>query len=328
MPLTLLDVAKAHSTRAESALIESVATYAPELTVFPSEVIQDTEFDTLDRTELPATAFTNANEGVAPGKSKYKVRKHQCFIFRGAVLADKAVADAFNLKRGAGRYQAIESEGVGRSAMIEIGSQIFYGTDVDSKGFPGLQAIWAAHTAALAAAGQAANALGVNATGTTANEATSVYAVKFGDQFCKLMFGGNKVLNLPPFREQSVTDANGGQYDAYVSNMVSWIGLQCANPWSVGRIYNLTAQAGKGLTDSLLSDLMAKFPVGFTPDAIFMTRKARKQLQDDRSAKVSLQGNGKTGTIGGGAGTAPTPTDYEGIPIIATDSLSNTEAIV
>jgi hypothetical protein len=327
MPLTLLDVAKAHSSRAESALIESVATYAPELNAFPSEVITDTEFDTLDRTQLPVTAFTNANEGVAPGSSKYKVRKHQCHIFRGAVLADKAVADAFNLKRGAGRFQQIESEGVGRSALIELGSQIYYGTDVDAKGFPGLRAIWDAHTAALVAANQPGNAVGVDATGSSAGAATSLYAVKFGDQFCKVIFGGSKVLKLPPFREQSVTDANGGQYDAYVSNMVSWVGLQCANPYSVGRIYNLTTQAGKGLTDSLIADLLGKFPVGFTPDALFMSRQSRTQLQKSRT--VVLQGNGKAGSIGSDSGlVAPMPTEAFGIPIITTDSIVNTEAIV
>jgi hypothetical protein len=319
--ISLLDAAKSGSTRAEIALIESVMTYAPELMTFPIEVINDTEFDTLDRHELPATGFTNANEGVAPSKSKFKVRKHQCFIFRGAVNADKAVADAFNLKRGAGRFQAIEADGVGRSAVIEIGKQIFYGIDEDAKGFPGLKAIHTAHAETLGA-----NALSLDATGTSANAATSVYAVKFGDTFCKVIFGGKKVLSLPPFKEQSVSDDNGGQYEAYVSNLTSWVGLQCANPFAIGRIYNLTTQAGKGLTDAVLAAYLAKCPVGFKPDAFFMTRQSQYQLQVSRT--VVLQGNGN-GDIGSKSGAiAPVPTEAFGIPIVVTDSILNTEAIV
>jgi hypothetical protein len=319
--LSLLDVAKTNGTRAESTLVESVATFAPELETFPIEVITDTEYETLDRHELPATGFTYANEGIAPGKSKFKPRKHQCFIFRGSVLCDQAVADAFNLRRGANKYQAIESEGVGRSAVIEIGKQIYYGLDEDNKGFPGLRAIHSAFSAGLGAA-----AVSVDATGSSANQATSVYAVKFGDAFCKIIFGGKKVISLPPFRVQSVADGNGGQYDAYVSNLQSWVGLACANPWSIGRIYNLTTQVGKGLTDALIADLLAKFPIGFMPDALFMTRQSRAQLQKSRTVVLN---SGGSGTPNGGQGmTAPLPTEAQGIPIICTDSILNTEAVV
>lgn len=317
--LTLLDVAKAHASGSELVLLETVMTHAPELGVIPCDVIQGTEFPTLDRHELPATGFTWANEGVAPGKSKFKVRNSQCFIFRGAVNCDKAVADAWNLQwKRAGGFQAQESVAVGRSAMIEIGKQVYYGIDEDAKGFSGLRAIWAQHFGI--------SGIGVDATGSSANAATSVYAVKFGPEFCRLIFGGNKVLSLPPFKEQSVTDANGGQYEAYVSNLTSWVGLQCAHPAAVGRIYNLTKQAGKGLTDDLIADLLEKFPVGFTPDALFMTRQSRRQLQKSRTVVINSTGNGDAGGKSGNA--APLPEEAFGIPIIVTDSISNTEAVV
>lgn len=322
--LTLLDVAKARSTKAEMALIESVATYAPEITRFPGRVINGTSFKTLDRNALPTTGFRNANEGLAASKSNFTVRTHECMIFGGSISCDKAVADAWNAERGAGNYQAIEATGVARSAAINIGKQVWYGVDNDSKGFPGARAIWTAHMAALAAAGNAANALGVDATGTSADAATSVYAVKFGPEFCELIYGMNKVISLPPFREQSVSDANGGNYDAYISNMVSWIGLSCANPWSIGRIYNLTTQSGKGLTDSLLADLIGKYPVGHRPDALFMSRQSVTQLQKSRT--VTLFGSGTSRPDQ--SVVAPRPTEYEGIPIIETDSILNTEAIV
>lgn len=123
-----------------------------------------------------------------------------------------------------------------------------------------------------------------------------------------------------------MTDAAGGQYDAYVSNLTAWIGMQCVHPYSIGRIYNLTAEAGKGLTDALLADLLALYPVGFMPDAWFMSRRSRTQLQKSRT--VVLQGNGGKGSIGSESGlVAPLPTEAFGIPIVVTDNIMNTEVL-
>lgn len=321
--LTLLDVAKAKSTAAELALVESVATAAPELARFPSRVINGTSFKTLDRSALPTTGFRNANEGLSVSKSNFTMRTHECMIFGGAVNVDEAAAAAWNASRGAGNYEAIEANGVARSAAINIGKQIWYGTDADAKGFPGARAIWSAFSSALTASGQ--TTLGVDATGTSANAATSVYAVKFGTEFCEIIFGMNRVLSLPPFMRQSLFDAEGKQYPGMTSNLQSWVGLSCANPFSIGRIYNLTAQSGKGLTDALLAKLLHKFPVGFVPDAFFMSRQSLEQLEIDRASRVTLQNGGRNA---GAEVYVDAVTNFRGIPIIATDSILNTEAIV
>ncbi|MGC4017495.1 MAG: hypothetical protein QM755_23720 [Luteolibacter sp.] len=312
--ITLLDIAKLNGSAKEVGLIESVMTAAPELATFPARTVNGTSFRTVDRSALPNTGFTKANAGITPGKSKFTTKLVECFIFRGSVAADKAVCDAY--EDGAPAYQAIEAEGVMRSAAINVGKQIYYGTDTDASGFPGLQSIVALQGSAMT----------VDATGTTASTGSSVYAVKFGPQFVQMIYGSGKGLKLDPFRVQTMTDDNGGNYSAYVSELTAWVGLQCVHPYAVGRIKNLTADSGKGLTDALLSDLLAKFPVGFTPDAIFMTRRSRKQLQTDRASKTALRGTGKN-DLGGGSAYAPTPTDYEGIPIICTDSILDTEAI-
>ena len=308
--LNLLDLTKLRGHAREVGLIESVMTAAPELTVIPGRTIKGSTFKTVDRTKLPNTGFTNANEGIAPDKSSFAMKLVECHIFRGAINVDKAVA--MDYEDGPAALQRIESEGVGRSAGIEIGKQIFYGTDEDAKGFPGLQALCPA-------------GMVVDATGTGGNVGTSVYAVKFGPQFVQLIWGGGSTLQLPPFREQAVNDGNGGQYDAYVSNLTAWVGLQCVHPYAIARIKNLTAQNGKGLTDSLLADLLAKFPVGFTPDAFFMARQSRTQLQKSRT--VVLQGNGKNDVGSQSGPVAPIPTEAFGIPIITTDNLLITEAI-
>lgn len=185
----------------------------------------------------------------------------------------------------------------------------------DPKGHVGLQDV-------------VANEMTISATGTSANAASSVYFVKFGQKDVQFVFGNDSVLALPPFRDESAEDGSGNKFDASVSHLTGWAGVDCTNPNSVVRICNLTTENGKGLTDALLSRALDAFPTGVVPDAIFMTRRSRQQLQADRSGKVSLQGDGKSGTLKGGSAYVPTPTDFEGIPIIGTDSLLNTEAIV
>jgi hypothetical protein len=309
--LNLLDVAKLRGNSKEVGLIESVMTAAPELAVIAARTIKGTSYKTVDRTALPNTGFANANEGIIPDKSSYATKTVECFIFRGAINVDKITAMAN--EDGPAALQALEADGVGRSAGLKIGKQIWYGTAEDTKGFPGLRSYCPA-------------GMKVDATGTTAATGSSVYGVKFGPQHVQMIYGGGSVLTLPPFREQSITDANGGQYDAYVSNLAAWVGMQCVHPYSIGRIHNLTAETGKGLTDSLIADLLALYPVGFTPDALFMTRRSRLQLQKNRT--VTLQGNGSRGSIGSDSGlVAPIPTEAFGIPIVVTDNLLNTEVL-
>lgn len=311
MKITLLDLTKQKGHDRSVGLIESVTTVAPELANIPGRIITGTSFKTLDRNALPPTGFTNANEGITPGKSGFAVKTVECYIFRGAVNADKAIADVWDGGRAA--YQALEAVGVARSAGIEIGKQVWYGVNEDAKGFPGAQSLVTA-------------AMTYDATGSTADTGSSVYGLKYGPQYVQLVYGGNQTLALAPFREQSMTDANGGQYTAYVSELTSWVGMQAVHPNAIGRIKNLTAQTGKGLTDAVIANWLALFPIGFEPDAIYMNRRSRLQLQLSRS--VVLQGNGNAGSVGSTGGlTAPIPTEAMGIPIICTDNILSTEAI-
>lgn len=313
---TMLDIAKLTGNYKVVGLIEENAKYAPEISRFPMRTIKGTNYKTGVRTALPTTGFRGANEGQTPSKSTFAQRLIEAFIFGGQIEVDKAVADAH--EDGAEALQAIESSGVMLSSMLNLGRQIWYGVASDTKGFPGVKAatVFGASTAA-------GDALTINAAGTTAATTSSVYAVKFGEKDAQLVGGNNKAWELDPFTVQQVTAANGGKMTAYVAGLTGWIGLQIANENCVRRIANLTADAGKGLTDVLLAQLLASFPVGYVPDAIFMSRRSRTQLQVSRS--VVLQGNAKVRPDQ--PVIAPTPTEYDGVPIIASDSIGNTDAI-
>ena len=318
MNLTMLDIAKLTGNDAVVGLIEENLKYAPEVEVFPFRTIRGTSYRTGIRTALPATGFRNANEGQATSKSTFEQKLIEAYIFGGQIEVDKAVADAN--EDGAAALLAIEADGTMMSAMQSIGRQIWYGkaTSGDAKGFPGLKSatVYGGTT-------KAGDSLVVDAGGTTAGTASSVYAVRFGDRDITLIGGNNSAFQLDDWMTQQVTKTDGSKLTAYVSGITSWIGLQSSHENCVRRIANLTADNGKGLTDDLLAQLFETFPVGYVPDAIFLSRRSRRQLQSSRT--VTLFGQGKNRPDQ--EMTAPIPTEYEGVRIIPTDSILNTDAI-
>lgn len=316
---TLLDIAKLNGNDASVGLIEENIRVVPEMQVFPMRSpIRGTSYMTGVRTGVPTVGFRAAGAGSTPVKSTFKKQLVECFIIDAQVIVDKAVADAF--EDGAPAYQAIEASGVTQGALRGVGSQIFYGVAHDAKGFPGLKAFLPKAGTTLAG-----DALVVNAAGTTAATASSVYAVKFGMQDAILVPGNGMSLELGDWRTQTIADpADASKFlTAYVNGLTGWIGLQLGNENCARRICNLTADTGKGLTDALLAQLLATFPTGMMPDAIFMSRRSRTQLQLART--VVLQGQGKVRPDQ--SAVAPIPTEYDGVPIVATDSILNTDAL-
>jgi hypothetical protein len=315
MPTTLLDVAKLNGNDAVVGLIEASLKFSPEAQIFPFRTIRGTSYKTVQRTGLPTVSFRSANEGVTPSKSEFSDKTVECFILDSQIEVDKAIADAY--EDGAAAFQAIEATGVMQAAMRKLGSQVWYGTVNDAKGFPGLKAFTAKGATTLNG-----DAMTVDATGDTATTASSVYLVSFGNQNLQMVGGQNSTFQLEDFRIQTITKS-AKNLTAYVAGLTAWVGMQIGHENVVRRILNLTAQSGKGLTDLLLADAMATFPVGYQPDAIFMSRRSRAQLQKART--VTLFGQGTTRA--NQPLIAPVPTEYEGIPIIVTDSILNTDAI-
>lgn len=314
--LTMLDVAKLTGNDPVVGLVEENLKFSPEVGLFPFRTIRGTSYKTGIRTGLPTVAFRSANEGQTPSKSTFRQMLIEAFIAGGQIEVDKAVADAN--EDGPAALQAQEASGVMQAAMRTIGSQIWYGVTNDAKGFPGLKAATPFGGTTLAG-----DALTVDAVGTTANTASSVYAVKFGPKDITLIGGNNKAWQLDPFTVQQIVAANNGKMTAYVAGLTAWIGLQIGHENCVRRLANITADSTKTCTDAKLAALLATFPVGHVPDAIFMSRRSRSQLQASRT--VVLQATGTTRT--NQPNIAPIPTEYDGVPIIATDSILNTDAI-
>lgn len=294
---TLLDIAKGNGLGQEGYVEEAIVA-VPELERMPVDTIPGQQYKTLVRTALPTVQFRSANEGNTPSKGVYEPRLVETFILNPTWQVDKAAADIWH--RGPEDFISMEGTGMINAAFLTCCSQMYYGGD--AKGFQGL-------------ANFVDSSLVVDATGTTANGASSVWALKFGPSDVQLVIGGNGKLELSDVRVGDAYDANGKRFTAYIQEMLTWVGLQVMSKWSVGRIKNLTTQNGKGLTDNLLSTFLEQFPTGHTPDVFVMSRRSRGQLQRSRTAT----------NVTGAA--APLPTEYEGIPIITSETILNTEAI-
>lgn len=308
--LTALDLAKMNGSDQSVGLIEENLNAAPEIEVLPARTIPGTSFKTLVRTAYPTTGFRLLNQGVEPTKSTYVNKTFETYYYDGQMEVDKAIADAD--EQGADHALSLEADGHARAFLLKAGSQFWYGSGStlgDANGFPGASQF-------------VDSTLLVDAGGTTSATGSSVYAVCANPKFFELLFGNNTVMTPGAWRMQTITRSS-KEMTAWKNSLEGYIGTAFYSKYAVGRIWKLTADSGKGLTDTLLSQLLNSFPIGVKPTHIFMSRRSRRQLQIART--VTLQGNGSTRP--NQPAVAPIPTEYDGVPIIATDSILDTESL-
>jgi len=300
---TLLDVAKLNGNDAVVGLIDESVQYTPEVALGYSRQIKGLNYKGLIRTANPTASFRNANEGTAVDKASHEQRLWECFILNPQWECDKAVAATH--EDGAEAYIALEGGAMMNAAFLALAKQFHYGTGTggDTKGFPGLINAY-----------DSTNMV-VDAGGTTDDIGSSVWFVKWGPQHVGWLWGNGGQLDLSEVTEQRLVDGSSNPYLAYHQEILARPGLQVGHTKSVCRIKKLTTDSGKGLTDALMFDAFNKFPAGFKPDMCFMSRRSREQLRASRTA------TNPTGV------PAPTPIDWEGVPIHATDALSDTEKL-
>ena len=299
---TMLDLAKINGSDTVVGLIEENLNVSPEVSIFPARTIAGTSFKTLHRTALPSTQFRNANEGVETTKSSYINKLVECFYLDGKMEIDVAVAQADD--QGEEHAKTIEADGHAQAALQHIGKQVWYGVSNDAKGFPGAQAL-------------VDSAYVLDAGGTTASTGSSVYGVRVGEKHGNMIFGRNTVLSLGEWTRQRITRSS-KELTAYLNSLEGWLGFQWANKDSVCRLKDATADSGKTVTDALLAQLLSQLK--WVPDYWFMTRRSRYQIQAARAAGSNTSGNS-------GQPFGPLPTESNGIPIIVTDNLTNTETL-
>ena len=117
--------------------------------------------------------------------------------------------------------------------------------------------------------------------------------------------------------EETVEDSDGKKLRALTNYLSGRVATALKNKNKAVRIKKLGTDAGKGLTDLLLSNALEKvMNLGINPNAIFMNPRSLAQLKNSRTATTT------TGR------DAEMPTEYEGIPIYFTRNLKNDEGSI
>lgn len=339
--ITLLDIVKTHGVDAEVGLVEEATLGIPEISgktivagqevaipnVGSARTIKGLQYKTLVRTKLPRVPFADAGGASAQTKSTYENRLVETYTMNPNWGGAKTVLD--KAEDGPEAFMALEAAAHVEAAMQTVGRCFYYGQNLtpvtlpdgdagtlgDAKGFPGLLDMY-----------DSTNMV-IDAGGTTDNTGSSVWLVKFGPRYVQWVFGANGQFQLSDVTLRAAYGATtASEYTKYHQELFAYPGLQISSVKCVCRIKKITADVGKTLTDDLLGAAMAKFRLNMQPDVIFMTKRSREQLRASRVA-VWAATSGSRARSGASGLNVPTPTEWEGVPIVATESLLDVEPL-
>lgn len=296
-------------------IIDEVTKSVPEMAFFDARLIDGTQFQSLVKTGLPTTGFRALNNGVDASRSAHSLRTFNLGVLAGLCQVDKAEAQA-SCAPGVNTIESFlgdQATDLVVSGAMSLASKVWYGAKAGAEGFDGVSAL-------------VSDDLTIDAGGTTANKQASVYAVgNSATKACGLVFAKNSGFFLTEdlvWKDGKMLGENGKEVPAYWADLTGWAGFSAVNAKKMARLANLGDS--KNLTDALLAKVVnayRKANNGLNPDALFTTFDQLAALQTSRSVVAPSVGKVRTEI------TAAWPTDYEGIPLIASNALLDTEAV-
>ena len=276
--------------------------------MFAKEASNGTNHKYVKQTVASSNAFRAVGAGLTKTYSQDEQVTDVLKILDGSFKVDKALADAYS-KGGAEAYLEIELMRTMKQAFFEMESQIINGVNNDAGGFVGLrddpQLDALADTMVVSAA----------TAGTTADKQSSVYLIRTGDADCAAILGNEGVIDVsdPVVQEIVVNPGTDNKvYPAYYVAACGYAGFQIGGAYSAARLCNVETV----LTDDDIYNALSLFPASRQPNLIVMNRASLKLLRASRTA------TNQTGA------PAPRPTEVEGIPIVVTDAVTQTEAVL
>lgn len=256
----------------------------------------------LDYTQAPVVGFRAVNDGREHDSSIDTLRTVTCKLVDSSFTLDQALTNIWRR----GEQDLLDREAVRalRAGMFIVEKQIFCGTvSGDANGFAGLAD---KHTAL-----SQAYTLGAGGSGA---DTSSVYFVRSNPDEVAVVSGFGGSISIG----EAVVNRCAGQtgwFTAWVVPILAWYGVQTGSiATSSVRLANI--DSGAKLTDDLMYQSLQEFPAGRQPNLIFMSRRSLEYLREDRTTYNPI------GT------PAPRPESFEGIPIIVTDGILDTETAI
>lgn len=309
---TLAQLVTLNDRNAADYEIYDVLNRAPVVASLPAVMASNgTSHKYVRDTADPATGFRAVSDGLENTKTTTSLVTVDLAILDASFAVDIELAKAY--RGGVEAYLARETQRHLQSAFFTAEKQVFYGTGTggSSAGFAGL-----ANNALFDAA---ADTMVVNAGGSTANTGSSAWLIAFDPNYTgAAIIGGNDAnITVGDYTVVPMAGSSTGRYPAYYVPVSGYVGLQLGSQYGIVRIANLTADSGKGLTDALIAQAIEKIPSHLRSTLrLVMNRRSQRQLQASRTATTA------TGS------PAPFPEEAFGVPVIVTDAILSTEALL
>lgn len=307
--LTLAQLTTFNDSRNADIMVSDILNRSPVISRLAADTAKETVYYYNKYTTAPVAGFRTINDGTEVTASADTQVTVTLKLLSCNVRVDKALADHYN-KGGAEAYLRMETSRALQQAMFIAERQFFYGTVSPgaSAGFAGLGNQTDLNSAA--------DAMVIDAGGTTATTGSSVWGIRTAPDAAGIIAGYNGNIAIGDVFQTYIAGSSTGMLPAYGVPVEAYLGCRRGGTYDVGRIANLTADSGKGLTDDLIASLLSLYPSGQLPTFLAMNRRSLKQLQDSRTATNS------TGA------PAPFPTEAFGVPIIVTDAIVSTETLL
>lgn len=311
--LTSSDVLKVNNSEELVGLIDEVIHVIPEVNYFGASPVTKNSYKTLCATGLPTVGFRNVGSYRTFDSGSLATKQVDCKYLDASWTIEQALAEQADW--GKDFMCAYMAKSHLKAAFFALSKQTWYGSYTDAAGFSGLHEII---DAVVDSNSNKTMVINANA-GNVITDASSVFAVRTGLDSIQYAWGSEGRFCEGDVAEQLIHQTNSttqqleGKYH-YAQKLGGWVGLQVTSRNAAAKIENLSATNGRnGLDDELLYQLLQKFPAGEGPTALFMSRRSLGQLRSSRTA-----------TNATGA-PAPIPSEFEGIPIFATDAILDNE---
>lgn len=346
---TALQIAQGRQIPLSTGLIMALVTDTPVLAAIDARSSASTKFMSLAVTGLPtAGPFINYGEGFTPSEGSLALREFDCSLVGGQIKAERISAMKWDKEHAASGYTWFDLQTMlkMKAQGLALEKQIITGLSNDAKGFPGFKDL-TPYTAgnvlaltATAAASQFAKSV-INAGGTQAGTASSVYAWIEGEMDVQLvlgedMGGGNELFKLSEMvTSNEAPDSNEPTKKSLhdIQQFSGHIGLSVAGfnqtpnsvvptQYSLRRLANLTTDTAAKLNDSMMSFLARSFGVGKRPTRFAMGTRSGQYLAASRQATSVAFNMGQSGNASQAVFNIypPPPDNWEGIPIHYADN--------
>lgn len=349
---TLAEIAQVRQVPLSAGIFRAVYTETPALMAFDARTTSRKKFKTLALTGLPtAGGFVDYNEGFTSGKASLKLREFDAKLTGGKVQVERITAQEWDQENENGKFTYFDLQLYARmkTELKNINSVLFYGTGVDAKGFPGMKELTPYVNVLSLTDDPGADdyvKTVINAGGSSAGTASSVYSVVFGEMEAQLVLGndqGGEMFTMSEIIEQHIAPDSDdpdatlvhdvtqiwGYFGLSVGGMNQTPNDEVPTQYSVRRLANLTEDSGKGVTDAKLEQLVLSHGDNKMPSMLFMNGRSGRQWADSRSAtSVSVFLNGPGDAKNNQVNVrAPRPTNFDGIPVTYDSAIRSTDAI-